>query len=169
MSSDAEVARVLTPPVAGRANSSQQIAYDSRGNRFSVEKLSAQESFSHLATSGAGYLAVRYGLGVLVGLGNMLVLTWWIGPHAYGLFVTAIGLVAFLASLGRAGVDTYLVRREAPPDARTYDIAATLIFTVSGGWPWQARGWRPCWCAGMAAASSWRRTWSCFAISPSSA
>jgi PST family polysaccharide transporter len=103
------------------------------GNRLSVEKLSAQESFSHLASSGAGYLAVRYGLGVLVSLGNMLVLTWWIGPHAYGLFVTAIGLVAFLASLGRAGIDTYLVRREAAPDARTYDIAATLILTVSVG------------------------------------
>jgi hypothetical protein len=37
---------------------------------------------------GATYLAARYGLGVIVGVGNMLVMTWWIGPHAYGLFVS---------------------------------------------------------------------------------
>ena len=133
MSAPAEVACVLTAPTVGLPDSPQWVARNSRGDRVSVEKLSAQESFSHLAASGAGYLAVRYGLGVLVSLGNMLVLTWWIGPHAYGLFVTAIGLVAFLASLGRAGVDTYLVRREAAPDARIYDIAGTLILMVSVG------------------------------------
>lgn len=107
----------------------------------------AAESFRHLVASGAGYLAARYGLGVLVSLGNMLVLTWWIGPHAYGLFVTAIGLIAFLASLGRAGVDTYLVRRRSAPDQRIYDIAGTVILCVSLGLvlvgagllPWLAR------------------------------
>ncbi|MBZ5704169.1 MAG: oligosaccharide flippase family protein [Acidobacteriia bacterium] len=133
MSAQAEVARVLTAPAVGLPDSSERIAHDSSGELISAQKLSDQESFPHLAASGAGYLAVRYGLGVLVSLGNMLVLTWWIGPHAYGLFVTAIGLVAFLASLGRAGVDTYLVRREAEPDARIYDIAGTLILTVSVG------------------------------------
>ena len=61
----------------------------------------------------------------------MLVLTWWIGPHAYGLFVTAIGLVAFLSTLARVGVDTYLVRREAAPDQRLYEIAGTLVLVVS--------------------------------------
>jgi O-antigen/teichoic acid export membrane protein len=88
------------------------------------------EPLSFLAGSGA-YLTARYGLGVLVSLGNMLVLTWWIGPHAYGLFVTAIGLVAFLSSLGRVGVDTYLVRREAVPDRRLYDIAGTVVLMAS--------------------------------------
>jgi O-antigen/teichoic acid export membrane protein len=85
------------------------------------------------ALRGGAYLAARYGLGVLVSLGNMLVMTWWIGPHAYGLFVTSIGLVAFFASLARVGVDTYLVRREAAPDARVYDTAGTLILFVSVG------------------------------------
>jgi PST family polysaccharide transporter len=63
----------------------------------------------------------------------MLVMTWWIGPHDYGLFVAAIGLVAFLSTLARAGVDTYLVRREAAPDERVYDIASTLILCISIG------------------------------------
>lgn len=86
-----------------------------------------------LTQSGGAYLAARYGLGVLVSLGNMLVLTWWIGPHAYGLFVTAIGLVAFLSSVARMGVDTYLVRRETAPGTHVYDSAGTVILLVSLG------------------------------------
>jgi O-antigen/teichoic acid export membrane protein len=81
---------------------------------------------------GAIYLAGRYGLGVIVGVANMLVMTWWIGPHAYGLFVTAIGLVAFLAMVARGGIDTYLVRCELA-DARIYGIATTLVLGASFG------------------------------------
>jgi len=91
----------------------------------------AWEALSSQTVRGGVYLAARYGLGVVVSLGNMLVMTWWIGPHAYGLFVTAIGLAAFLSNLARAGVDTYLVRREVAPDAHVYDVAGTLILSVS--------------------------------------
>jgi PST family polysaccharide transporter len=77
------------------------------------------------------FLAARYGLGTLVSLGNMLVLTWWIGPHAYGTFATAVAIAAFLASLARMGIDTYLVRSVAPPSARTFQIAGTLTAAVS--------------------------------------
>jgi O-antigen/teichoic acid export membrane protein len=61
----------------------------------------------------------------------MLVMTRWIGPHAYGLFVTAIGIVAFLSNLARAGVDIYLVRLEPAPDRRICDIAITLVLFIS--------------------------------------
>jgi len=91
----------------------------------------ADELLSSQTIRGGGYFAARYGLGVLVSLGNMLVMTRWIGPHSYGLFVTAIGLAAFLSTLARAGLDTYLVRRESAPDERIYDIASTLIFCIS--------------------------------------
>jgi O-antigen/teichoic acid export membrane protein len=87
--------------------------------------------FSTETMRGGIYLAGRYGLGVVVSLGNMLVMTWWIGPHAYGVFVTAIGIVAFLAAVARSGVDTYLVRSEIPPDDRLYGTAATLIVIIS--------------------------------------
>jgi PST family polysaccharide transporter len=102
-------------------------ASDAGGSRRAPDR----RAEGSLTGSGAGYLAARYGLGVLVSLGNMLALTWWIGPHAYGLFVTAIGLVAFLSSLARAGVDTYLVRRESTPDRRLYDVAGTLVLAIS--------------------------------------
>jgi PST family polysaccharide transporter len=42
-------------------------------------------------------------------------------------FVTAIGLTAFLACLARSGVDTYLVRRPESPEAKHYDLASTVI------------------------------------------
>jgi O-antigen/teichoic acid export membrane protein len=91
----------------------------------------ADDLFPPTAIRGGAYLALRYGLGVFVSLGNMLVMTRWIGPHAYGLFVTAIGVVALLSNLARAGVDTYLVRSESVPDRRIYDIAVTLVFFIS--------------------------------------
>src|SRR5438093_24940 len=87
--------------------------------------------FTPSAIRGGAYLALRYGLGVFVSLGNMLVMTRWIGPHPYGLFVTAIGIVAFLSNLARAGVDIYLVRLEPAPDQRIYDIAITLVLFIS--------------------------------------
>lgn len=84
------------------------------------------------------FLVARYGLGTLVSLGNMLVLTWWIGPHAYGTFATAVAIAAFLASLARLGIDTYLVRSLTPPSARTFRVAGTLtlgssLTLVAGG------------------------------------
>lgn len=92
---------------------------------------SREGELSALTTRGGIYLGVRYGFGVLVSLGNMLVLTRWIGPHAYGVFVTVLGLTSFLAALARGGVDTYLVRMEAAPDKRTYDVATTVILGIS--------------------------------------
>jgi O-antigen/teichoic acid export membrane protein len=77
------------------------------------------------------FLAGRYGLGMLVSLGNMLVLTWWIGPHAYGTFATAVGIAAFLASLARLGIDTYLLRCALPPSTRTVQVAGTLTLAIS--------------------------------------
>lgn len=82
---------------------------------------------------GGLYLTGRYAFGSLVGIGNMFVLTRWIGPHDYGLYVTAIGLVAFVATLARAGIDTYIVRRERAPDSDLYAMASTLVLCISIG------------------------------------
>jgi O-antigen/teichoic acid export membrane protein len=96
-----------------------------------LHRAPADTGISRELLRGSRFLAVRYGLGVLVSLGNMLVMTWWIGPHSYGVFVTAIGIVAFLASLARGGVDTYLVRSEILPDVRMYGTARTVILASS--------------------------------------
>lgn len=84
-----------------------------------------------LLERGAIYLSLRYGLGALVSLGNMLVLTWLIGPRDYGLFVTAIGLTSVPANLVRCGFDTYLVRCETPLRRASYNTAWTAILCFS--------------------------------------
>ena len=90
-----------------------------------------REAQSFLTGRGGLYLGARYGLGVLISLGNMFVLTWLLGPHVYGLFVTAIALTSVLANLVRSGLDTYLVRCERIPDRRDYDTASTAILSFS--------------------------------------
>jgi O-antigen/teichoic acid export membrane protein len=99
---------------------------------MTLTEVSVSDPFTGETARGAIYLAGRYGLGVIVSVGNMLVMTWWIGPHAYGLFVTAVGIVAFLAVVARGGIDTYLVRNQNP-DARMYGTATTLILGASIG------------------------------------
>jgi O-antigen/teichoic acid export membrane protein len=89
------------------------------------------EPLSDETVRGGLYLAGRYAIGVVVSLGNMLVMTWWIGPHAYGIFVTAISIVALLAAIARSGIDTYLIRREPAPDDLVYGTAATLLLAIS--------------------------------------
>jgi len=86
---------------------------------------------SSLTACGGVYLGLRYGLGILVSLGNMIVLTRWIGPHAYGLFVTSLGLSSFLAAVARGGIDTYIVRLETSPGKPVYEVANTLILCHS--------------------------------------
>src|SRR5580704_16001416 len=99
---------------------------------MTLTDISVSDPFTGETARGVIYLAGRYGLGVIVSVGNMLVMTWWIGPHAYGLFVTAVGIVAFLAVVARGGIDTYLVRNQNP-DARIYGTATTLILGASIG------------------------------------
>ena len=123
------------------------------GNEVFAGKLPAP-GVSSQAVRGGAYLAARYGLGVFVSLGNMLVMTRWIGPHSYGVFVTAIGLAAFLSTLARAGLDTYLVRSDPAPEKRTYDIASTLIFGISSGLALAGVAVAPLLIAGTAAANS---------------
>ena len=84
-----------------------------------------------LATRSGVYLTLRYGLSIVVSMANMFLLTRWIGPHAYGVFVTAVGLTTFLASLTRFGVDTYLVRCAPAPKRSQYDVAFTLVLSNS--------------------------------------
>ena len=86
-----------------------------------------------LSQRGVAYIAARYGCSALVNAGNVLVLTWWIGPHAYGAFVTAVSITTFFASIARTGLDTHLVRCEGTPTRGDYDTAFTLILAISGG------------------------------------
>jgi O-antigen/teichoic acid export membrane protein len=119
MSSRAEVKSVL--------HFSESLSADTLASSAAPSCVQSAPALGTLATRGGVYLTARYGLSILVSIGNMFLLTRWIGPHAYGLFVTSVGLTTFLASLTRFGIDTYLVRCEPPPSRAQYNVAFTLI------------------------------------------
>jgi PST family polysaccharide transporter len=106
----------------------EDLAHDAEATRERIQKAATATSLSR---RGVAYIAARYGCSALVSAGNVLVLTWWIGPRAYGAFVTAVGITTFLASLGRAGLDTHLVRSGKAPTREDYDTAFTLILAIS--------------------------------------
>src|SRR5581483_5009906 len=128
MSSQADVVELNMTPLAVKSSLSA-----SECDRESPERnANFGTGFRYFRIHQGGiYLGLRYGLGVLISIGNMFVLTWWIGPRAYGVFVTAIGLTTFLVGLTRNGIDTYLVRRVEKPDRSLYDVASTLILAFS--------------------------------------
>jgi PST family polysaccharide transporter len=76
-------------------------------------------------------MILRQAFGLVLGLAGVLLLTRLIGPRDYGLYAAALAIVSFVSSVGRLGVEVYLVRREEPPDVHVYGQAFTLLL-VSG-------------------------------------
>ncbi len=110
---------------------SRQQASSERDSGEAYGEISGPRAVTSLSQRGVAYIAARYGCSSLVNAGNVLVLTWGIGPRAYGIFVTAVGVTTFLASLTRAGLDTHLVRSEESPRREDCDTAFTLILSIS--------------------------------------
>jgi PST family polysaccharide transporter len=77
---------------------------------------------------GGVYLVIRQSLGVLIGFGNVLLLTYLIGPKNYGLYAAALGIIGFLGNMGRLGIDVYLIRHEREPTPEVYHQAFTVMF-----------------------------------------
>ncbi|MGG6265644.1 oligosaccharide flippase family protein [Leptolyngbya sp. AN03gr2] len=79
---------------------------------------------------GSAYLVFREGLGMLISIGNVLLVTRTIGPTQYGLFATAFGLSQFLQTFGHLGVGVYLIRQEGEQSPRDYHQAFTLLLIL---------------------------------------
>lgn len=77
------------------------------------------------------YLVVRQGLGLVLGLGGIVLLSRTIGPANYGLYASAVSIVSYLGNLAGLGVNVYLVRLEIEPERDVYNQAFTLTF-ISG-------------------------------------
>lgn len=72
---------------------------------------------------GGAYLVVRQGLTVIVGLVGMTLLSHLIGPGLYGLYSAALGLFAYLQSIGLMGTHLYLVRAPQDTPATQFHLA----------------------------------------------
>lgn len=80
---------------------------------------------------GGVYLIVRQGIGLMIGLGGMILLTRMIGPTNYGLYISSIGILTYLLSLAGLGINVYLVRQEKDMNRSDYDMAFTLLLLTS--------------------------------------
>lgn len=84
-----------------------------------------------LVVRGGRYLVLRQGAAVVIGLFGVLLLTRLIGPTRFGVYAGALAVVLFCGTIGRLGLEVFLVRREERPDALVYSQAFTLLL-ISG-------------------------------------
>ena len=83
------------------------------------------------ALRGGAAIAIRQGIGIVLSVINVLLVTRVIGPTQYGIFAAAYGIVAFIANTATWGIDVYLLRKPTEPTAAEYDQAFTLLFATS--------------------------------------
>ena len=79
---------------------------------------------------GGLYLVLRQGLGIIIGVVGVILLTRAIGPGAYGLYAAAYGIYTYLFSLSKWGLDTYLIRKEEEPSLQDYHQAFSLFLLL---------------------------------------
>lgn len=82
---------------------------------------------------GGVYLAIRQALGMCVSLVGVLLLTRTIGPKAYGLYASALGVYTYCYNLSQWGIDVYLIRQGAAVEEGDLDVAFTLFLLLGLG------------------------------------
>ncbi|AFY66517.1 oligosaccharide flippase family protein [Geitlerinema sp. PCC 7407] len=81
---------------------------------------------------GGVYLALRQGLGMVISLGGVLLLTRTIGPDQYGIYTAVYSLFWYLQTISQLGISVYLVRREGQEEQKfIYDQGFTLLLLMA--------------------------------------
>jgi len=80
---------------------------------------------------GGAFLVGRQAGGIVLSLVGVLLVTRIIGPHQYGIFATAVGIVMFLSNLGTWGLDVYLLRKSEEPTADEFNQVFTLLALIA--------------------------------------
>jgi PST family polysaccharide transporter len=88
-------------------------------------------SLKQQVISGGFYLALRQGLGMVIGLGGVLLLTRLIGPEQYGLYAGTFGIFWYLQTIFQMGIEVYMVRHEGEESAAIYHQGFTLLLLLS--------------------------------------
>jgi O-antigen/teichoic acid export membrane protein len=83
------------------------------------------------ALKGGFIMVIRQGLGILLSLIGVILITRVIGASQYGLFGASAGIIIFLYRLGTLGLDVYLVRKTTTPEPKEYNQVFTILLGVS--------------------------------------
>jgi O-antigen/teichoic acid export membrane protein len=83
---------------------------------------------------GGTYLALRQGLGMVLSLGGVLLITHVIGPTQYGLYTSANDLFLYVQIIAQLGISLYLIRGAPEEENRNaYHQASTLSLLLGIG------------------------------------
>lgn len=81
---------------------------------------------------GGLFLVLRQGLGLIIGLGGMILLTRIIGPNQYGLYIAGLGILTYLLALAGLGLNVFLIRKADNIEKKDFDQVFTfLLITCS--------------------------------------
>lgn len=80
---------------------------------------------------GGAYLAGRQGLGMVLSIISVFLVTRLIGPENYGLFVSAFGVFSYLQRIFQLGINFYLIREINPEEEpHNYHQGFTLMLLL---------------------------------------
>ncbi|NDJ21894.1 oligosaccharide flippase family protein [Nostoc sp. B(2019)] len=85
----------------------------------------------HQALKGGFIMLIRQGLGILLSLVGVILITRVIGPTEYGLFGASSGIVIFFYRLAPSGLDAYLLRKKTNPEQHEYNQVFTLLLCIN--------------------------------------
>jgi O-antigen/teichoic acid export membrane protein len=80
---------------------------------------------------GGAFLVGRQAAGIVLSLVGVLLVTRIIGPHQYGVYATAVGIVLYLTNLGTWGLDAYLLRKTEEPTIDEFNQVFTVLALIA--------------------------------------
>lgn len=80
---------------------------------------------------GGLFLILRQGIGLIIGLGGMILLTRIIGPNHYGIYTASLGILIYLLSIAGLGLNVFLIRKEQDVEKKDFDQVFTLLLITS--------------------------------------
>jgi len=77
-------------------------------------------------------LSVRNGVGMVLSLAGMLFLTRRIGPGAFGVYASGLGILVFLQGFAQWGLNTYLLRVDERDLGKSTAVALSVTMVAAG-------------------------------------
>ena len=90
-------------------------------------------SFKHQVIRGSAYMSFRLLAGAMIGVVGISLLTRFIGPANYGVFVAAHAILVYLITASECGIGVYLIRlNRDEPETFHQALTLLLLFSVAG-------------------------------------
>ena len=77
---------------------------------------------------GGSYLVLRQGIGTMINILGVLLLTRTLGPHDYGVYAAAAALFATVQLISQLGIPVYIVRHDQDPTQSEWWTASIMMF-----------------------------------------